>query len=194
MSSRHQGVGSFYFACSQCHELEREYKESSNRPQIARFNCHGKLYIRVDIAAAEATVKLNHDILHEKPVDIATPEEMKKEIQANVHMDPVQLRTHLRNKFEVQKITAKQIHYWWSFFTCRFYKLDNDHVISARAFLTKQQGSDLCYDNVTNQVTAIGFTTPLLGILGSVSEVHCDATYKTAKGHFELYGLVGNVQ
>ncbi|CAG8736574.1 23664_t:CDS:2, partial [Gigaspora rosea] len=47
---------------------------------IDRFDCHGKLIIGVGIAAKEAKVKLNHDIQHEKPVDITIPEEIKREI------------------------------------------------------------------------------------------------------------------
>jgi len=30
-------------------------------------------------------------------------------------------------------------------------------------------------------------------MLSSVSSVHCDATYKTARGRFELYGLIGTI-
>jgi hypothetical protein len=31
-------------------------------------------------------------------------------------------------------------------------------------------------------------------VLQSVSSVHCDATYKTARGRFELYGLIGTIE
>ena len=44
------------------------------------------------------------------------------------------------------------------------------------------------------QATAIGFTTPLFCMLHIASSVHCDATYKTAKGHFELYGIIGTFE
>ncbi|CAG8835319.1 2316_t:CDS:1, partial [Racocetra persica] len=42
----------------------------------------------------------------------------------------------------------------------------------------------------------IGFTTPLLNAKNnqSITEVHCDAIYKTAKGRFELYGLIANFE
>ncbi|RIB10878.1 hypothetical protein C2G38_2263281 [Gigaspora rosea] len=64
-------------------ELERDYKES-NRKRMDRFDCHGKLIIGVDIAAKEAKVKLSHNIQHEKPVDVTTPEEIKREIMQNL--------------------------------------------------------------------------------------------------------------
>ncbi|CAG8759068.1 16617_t:CDS:1, partial [Racocetra fulgida] len=54
------------------------------------FDCHGKLIIGIDIAAKEVKVKLSHDIQHEKPIDVSTPEEIKHEIMQNLHMDPVQ--------------------------------------------------------------------------------------------------------
>jgi hypothetical protein len=44
------------------------------------------------------------------------------------------------------------------------------------------------------QVTAIGFTTPLFPVLCSASNVHCGATYKTTKGRFELYGIIGTFE
>ncbi|CAG8660191.1 2192_t:CDS:1, partial [Ambispora gerdemannii] len=195
MSLRHHGVGLFYLACSQCYELEREYKES-NRKRMSRFNCHGKLIIRIDMSAKEAMVRFLHDIQHEKPVDITTPPEVKHEIMQNLHMDPVQLRTHLRQMYDVSLVTAKQIHYWWSTFCQRFYKSDENHVVSARRFLEGPHAVDskLCFDWNTDLVTAIGFTTPLLAKLLPLSSVHCDATYKTAKGRFELYGIIGNVE
>lgn len=31
-------------------------------------------------------------------------------------------------------------------------------------------------------------------MLQSASSVHCDATYKTAKGRFELYGIIGTFE
>ncbi|CAG8820327.1 45801_t:CDS:2, partial [Gigaspora margarita] len=39
----------------------------------------------------------------------------------------------------------------------------------------------------------IGFTTSLL-LASHYTKIHCDATYRTAKGRFELYGIVGNVE
>ncbi|CAG8846371.1 34191_t:CDS:2, partial [Gigaspora margarita] len=39
----------------------------------------------------------------------------------------------------------------------------------------------------------IGFITPLITELLSVSSIHCDAIYKTAKGQFELYGIISSI-
>lgn len=112
----------------------------------------------------------------------------------NLHMDPVQLRTHIRQQFDTSSVTSKQIYYWWSTFCQRFYKSNDDHVVSARQFLKRSCVGELCFDWSTDFVTAIGFTTPLFTKLLSVSNIHCDATYKTAKGRFELYGIIGNVE
>ncbi|CAG8518697.1 4758_t:CDS:2 [Racocetra fulgida] len=75
-----------------------------------------------------------------------------------------------------------------------FYKSDNNHVNSAYSFLKsdKATGCELCYELMTDQTTAIGFITSLYNKIKSISEIHCDATYKTAKGRFELYGLICN--
>ncbi|CAG8583151.1 4753_t:CDS:2 [Ambispora gerdemannii] len=195
MSLCHREVSIFYLACSQCRELEREYKES-NRKRMTRFDCHGKLTIHIDMPAREAMIGFHHNIQHEKPVDITTPPEVKREIMQNLHMDPVQLRTHLCQMFDVSLVTAKQIYYWWSTSCQHFYKSDEDHVVSARHFLKGSHtvASELCFDWSTDLVTVIGFTTPLLAGLLPLLSIHCDATYKTVKERFELYGIISNIE
>ncbi|KAF0356993.1 ATP-dependent DNA helicase pif1 [Gigaspora margarita] len=195
LSARYYGVGNAYYACSQNQELEREYKDS-NRKRITRFNCCGKISIKIDIPLAEAKVFLKHEILHEKPIDIAMPPEVKQEIEKNLNLSPTDLRTHLRiRNFDLSKITYKQIHYWWSYYTQQFYKNDENHIISACKFFEQQQENNcnLCFHLDTDSTTAIGFTTSLL-LASHYTEIHCDATYRTAKGRFELYGIVGNVE
>ncbi|CAG8605470.1 14635_t:CDS:2 [Cetraspora pellucida] len=132
------------------------------------FDCHKKLKICIDIPAKGAIVMFCHDIQYEKPIDVTTPLEVKQEIMQNLHMDPIQLRTHLHQKFNVLLTTNKRIHYWWSIYCQRLYKSDDDHIISA----------------------SIGFTTPLFFQLLPLSSVHCDAIYKTARGCFELLEIL----
>ncbi|CAG8687873.1 5454_t:CDS:2, partial [Ambispora gerdemannii] len=71
-----------------------------------------------------------------------------------------------------------------------------DHVISAHHFLKGPHtvASELCFDWSTDLIIVIGFTTPLLAGILPLSSVHCDATYKMAKGCFELYGIISNVE
>ncbi|CAG8658416.1 12486_t:CDS:2 [Ambispora gerdemannii] len=70
--------------------------------------------------AKEISVKLCHNIQHEKPIDLTTPPEIKYEIMENLYMDPVQLQTHLCQTFDISQITPKQINYLWSTFCQRF--------------------------------------------------------------------------
>ncbi|CAG8449799.1 23330_t:CDS:2 [Gigaspora rosea] len=153
-----------------------------------------KLIIGVDIGAKEAKVKLNHDIQHEKPVDVTTPEEIKYEIMHNHHMDPVQLRTHICQRFDALQVTPKQIYYWCSIFNQQFFKLDENPFTSMRRFLDNpNNNAKFCYEWNNKSDTAVGFITPLLTELLPVSSIHCNATYKTAKGQFELYGIISSV-
>ncbi|CAG8768998.1 22875_t:CDS:2, partial [Gigaspora rosea] len=64
------------------------------------------------------------------------------------------------------------------------------------AYLNTNQAKDceLCFEKLTNEMIAIGFITPLFKKMLPVSEVHCNATYKTANGRFELYSLIGNFE
>jgi len=150
----HSNVGTFYLKCSQSLELKRQYKES-NRPRVERFECHGKLTIHIDIPGKEVIAKLCHDVQHEHPVDVTTPPEVKQEIEKNLHMDPLQLRTHLHKMFDISMMTTKQIHYWWSTFNQRFYKSDENQVVSASNFFETNRDLDceLCYHITTSQVT-----------------------------------------
>ncbi|CAG8761716.1 27702_t:CDS:2, partial [Racocetra persica] len=75
MLLRHHGVGLFYLACSQCFELEHKFKEL-NRQRTIHSDSDGKLIIHVDIPDRKV--------------------EVKREIMENLHVDPVQLRSHLR--------------------------------------------------------------------------------------------------
>ncbi|CAG8729901.1 22836_t:CDS:2, partial [Cetraspora pellucida] len=162
------------------------------------FDCHRKLTLKVDILASKIIVKLRHDIIHERPVNVTTPMKIKQAIIMNLYLNPIQLRTYLRNKFDTSKITMQQIHYWWSLFSQNFYKSDKNYIISAHNFLLSghASGCELCFELINRQITAIGFTTPLLNAKNNqyVTEVYCDVTYKTAKGRFELYRLIGNFE
>ncbi|CAG8644022.1 19648_t:CDS:2, partial [Gigaspora rosea] len=102
-------------------------------------------------------------------VDIAA-KEAKVKLSHNIqHEKP--LRTHICQRFDnALQVTPKQINYWWSTFNQRFFKLDETPFISA----------------------PIGFITPLLTELLPVSNIHCDATYKTTRGWFELYGIISS--
>ncbi|CAG8604609.1 hypothetical protein C2G38_2032714 [Gigaspora rosea] len=79
ISVQFSNVATYYFTCSQCYELEREYKQS-NRKRIVRFDCYGKLTLHIDVPAMEAIIKLHHNILHEKPENVSTPEKIKQQI------------------------------------------------------------------------------------------------------------------
>ncbi|CAG8855252.1 21905_t:CDS:1, partial [Gigaspora margarita] len=112
----------------------REYKPS-NQKRISRFDCHEKLTIHIDVPAMDTIIKLHHDIIHDKPENVSTPEEIKQEIHTNLHLDPAQICAILHNKYDILNITAKQIHYWWLIFTQESYKMNDDQIISACTFL-----------------------------------------------------------
>ncbi|KAF0562302.1 hypothetical protein F8M41_000075 [Gigaspora margarita] len=76
LSACHSSVGNAYFICSQSFELEYEFKDSSHE-RIFCYNCNGKISIKIDILAAEAKVVLKHKLLHERPVNVTMPSEIK---------------------------------------------------------------------------------------------------------------------
>ncbi|CAG8683022.1 13935_t:CDS:2 [Cetraspora pellucida] len=47
---------------------------------------------------------------------------------------------------------------------------------------------------MNSQIVAIGFIKPLYNKIQQKSEIHCDTTYKTVKGRFELYEIICNFE
>ncbi|CAG8476132.1 24346_t:CDS:1 [Cetraspora pellucida] len=93
----------------------------------------------------------------------------------------------------MKDITGKQIYYWWSFFTQLLYQQHEDPVKSAIILIENKFQSKNCkllFAKISDTLVAIAFSTPLFDELKNTKEVHLDATYKTAKGYFEFYGLI----
>ncbi|CAG8837353.1 29183_t:CDS:2 [Gigaspora margarita] len=126
-----------------------------------RFNNVATYYFACS-QSMDAIIKLHHDIIHDKLENVSIPEEIKQEIRTNLHLDPAQIRAIFRNKYDILNIIAKQIHYWWLIFTQESYKMNDDQIISACTFLKSDRaaGCKLCFELITNKVTAIGFLTP----------------------------------
>ncbi|CAG8849884.1 6133_t:CDS:2, partial [Gigaspora margarita] len=105
---------------------------TTTAPHIStRFNNVAIYYF----ASMDAIIKLYYDIIHDNLENVSTLEEIKQEIRTNLHLDPAQICTILRNKYDILNITAKQIHYWWLIFIQESYKINNDQIISACTFL-----------------------------------------------------------
>ncbi|CAG8526721.1 6262_t:CDS:2 [Gigaspora rosea] len=113
-SMRHKDVAKFYYVCSQSVVAMKEYKEGSNRKRMERFPCQGKMQMKIDMPAAEAMLEIHHGMLHNRPVITSEiSEECRKEIEENVHLNPIQLRQLLRAKNVMKNYTPKQIHTYW---------------------------------------------------------------------------------
>ncbi|CAG8488152.1 15861_t:CDS:2 [Cetraspora pellucida] len=111
LSAYYQDIGNAYFVCSQSSEIKHEYV-NSNRKRINRFDCKGKLIIKVNLLATEVKVTLQHNFMHNKPIDIAVLSEIKQKIKENLKMTPTYLQSYLHKKFDLSYITSKQIYYW----------------------------------------------------------------------------------
>ena len=76
------------------------------------------------------------------------------------------------------------------------YQRHEDPIQSAILLLREYQLREcrLLMSTKTDISTAIAFSTPMLTEINNAREIHVDATYKTAKGRFELYAIVGQFQ
>ena len=188
-------MSTVYYLCSQS-ECLADYKQS-NRKRIMRFKCEGQLQIRINLLSGYACIMLTHNYLHKRPENShSIPENICMEIRQNIHLEPLQLRKYLTKKFDLSDITPKQIYYCWSSSTQSAYKFDDDPVKSAVYLLKnvyQSQNCELIMEKNTSDIVAIAFSTPILKYAQQIEEAHVDATYKTAKGRFELYGVVGEI-
>ncbi|KAG9302436.1 hypothetical protein G9A89_011486 [Geosiphon pyriformis] len=113
-SMRHKDVAKFYYVCSQSMVAMKEYKEGSNRKRMERFPCQGKMQMKIDIPAGEAMLEIHHGLLHNRPlVTSELNDECRREIEDNLTLPPIQLRSYLRAKGVLKNYTPKQIHSYW---------------------------------------------------------------------------------
>ncbi|CAG8666421.1 10428_t:CDS:2 [Cetraspora pellucida] len=170
--------------------------KDSNRKQMLRFECNEQIIICVNMIDSKAYIKCKHLFNHEQPaISTGVPKEIITEIQQNCHLDPLQLHFYLSAYFDLKDITSKQIYYWWIISIQSKYQKHKNPIQSAILLLQEQfQNCQLLISINNNTLTAIAFSTPNFQYLKSVKEIHIDATYKTSKGHFELYGIIGEYQ
>ncbi|CAG8655134.1 10429_t:CDS:2, partial [Ambispora gerdemannii] len=188
-------VGRFSYVCCQLKEAQREQYKDSNHKRRMRYDCKGKIIIRVDTILNVTTVDIYHGSLHPRPnLCIETPEELRQEIKINSHLTIVDLKNHLRNKgFDISKYSPKRIYYWKSMAVQKLFQRNNNHVEFTCKLLSEHEihGFHWCLNIKDSEATAIGFTTPLLKEIKnrniSITEIYLNATYKTARGRYELY-------
>ncbi|CAG8690292.1 2118_t:CDS:1, partial [Ambispora gerdemannii] len=123
--------------------------------------------------------------------------ELREEINTHSHLTVVDLKNYLRHqRFDISKYSSKRIYFWKSIAGQKLFQRYDDHVESARKLLNEYDSHDfyLCLDIKDSEITAIGFTTPLLNEIKNyginITEIYLDITYKIARGRYELYGVI----
>ncbi|CAG8675441.1 7311_t:CDS:2, partial [Ambispora gerdemannii] len=127
------------------------------------------------------TVDIYHEFLHPRPnLCIEMPNELREEINTHSHLT----------------YSSKRIYFWKSIAGRKLFQRYDDHVESARKLLNEYDSHSfhLCLDIKDSEITAISFTTPLLNEIKNysinITEIYLNVTYKTACGHYELYGVI----
>ncbi|CAG8658748.1 2130_t:CDS:2, partial [Ambispora gerdemannii] len=195
-------VGRFAYMCCQSKEAQSEEYKDSNCKRRMRYDCKGRIVVRVDTVLNVITVDIYHGFLHPRPnLCIEMPEELQQEIKAHSHLTVVDLKNHLRHQgFDISKYSPKRIYFWKSMASRGLFQRDDNHIESARKLLSEHDsyGFSWCLNIEDSETTAIGFTTPLLEEIKNrninITEIYFDATYKTARGRYELYGIIADVE
>ncbi|CAG8759694.1 15227_t:CDS:2, partial [Racocetra fulgida] len=182
------------FVAAENQEFELNILFDINREMNSVSQVAKKLYEIIE--NSDTYIKCKHLFNHEQPaISTGVPKEIITEIQQNCHLDPLQLRFYLSAHFDLKNITFKQIYYWWTISIQSKYQKHKNPIQSAILLLQEQfQNCQLLMSINNNTLTAIAFSTPNFQYLKSVKEIHIDATYKTSKGYFELYRIIGEYQ
>ncbi|CAG8697508.1 3296_t:CDS:2, partial [Ambispora gerdemannii] len=130
-----------------------------------------KVVVRIDMILSIITVDIYHEFLHPRPnLCIEMLNKLWEEINTHSHLTSIA---------------------GWKLFQ-RY----DDHVESTRKLLNEydSHGFHLCLDIKDSETTAISFTTPLLNKIKNyginITEIYLDATYKIARGRYELYDII----
>ncbi|KAF0531203.1 ATP-dependent DNA helicase pif1 [Gigaspora margarita] len=169
-------VGRFYYFCCQSKEAQSEdYKDPNRKRQIC-YDCKEKITIQVDLVLNATEVDIYHSSLHPRSdLCIEITSELQEEIETH---------SHLTASIANQKL----------------FQRSNDHIESACKLLSEHEcdGFQPCLEIRDSDTTGISFITPLLEEIKnhdiSISEIYLDATYKTARGRYELYGIIADVE
>ncbi|KAF0468863.1 ATP-dependent DNA helicase pif1 [Gigaspora margarita] len=195
-------VGRFYYFCCQSKEAQSENYKDSNRKRRTCYNCKGRITIQVDLVLNAVEVDIYHHSLHPHPdLCIEMPNELQEKIKKHSHLTAIELKNHLRRQgFDISKYSPKRIYYWKSIANQELFQRHDNHIESACKLLSEHEscGFQWCLEINDSDTIAIGFITPLLKEIKncniSISEIYLDVTYKTARGCYELYGVIADVE
>ncbi|CAG8742449.1 12731_t:CDS:2, partial [Cetraspora pellucida] len=127
-SQKNQNKYSYYYNCSQsCTLAKRPRKHDDSNKQrdreyIDQFTCNGILKILLDMEINVATVDLQHNLLHKRSDRFNVTDDIKVEIQKNIHCTPANIFRQLEQ--QNPNLTQKQVYAWWTYFLKKEYERD----------------------------------------------------------------------
>ncbi|CAG8839068.1 23246_t:CDS:2, partial [Racocetra persica] len=174
--------------------LDKE-KQCDTIPRLNRYDCNGNVSIKVDIECKLAVIKINHQLLHMRPENIATTNEVKGYITDNLDYTASELyKKIVINEMDGFKtLTMDQVYYWWSKANMIRYKRDDNESLSAQLLL--QEKDYLFLFRLSEPVDSFAFLTPFFSFLPKMA-YECllvDSTYNTNKSKYELYALMATI-
>ncbi|CAG8760567.1 982_t:CDS:2, partial [Gigaspora rosea] len=174
--------------------LDKE-KQRDTVPRLNRYDCNGNVSIKVDNKSNLAVIKINHQLLHTRPENITTTNEIKEFITNNLDYTASELyKKIVINEMDGFKtLTTDQVYYWWSKANIIRYKRHDSESLSAQLLL--QEKNYLFLFRSLEPVDSFAFLTPFFSFLPKMA-YECllvDATYNTNKLKYELYVLMATI-
>jgi hypothetical protein len=142
-------------AKSKKHQDNSKHRDAS---VMERFNCNGIIKIAVNKSSNMANLSINHDFLHQKPVNTEVPQDVKDFIKEHIDLLPKEIYAQLVSKGLDLPIRQKQIHFWWSKLGQNRYRRDDNAFVSAIKWLKEKYHNNIILEE-TIPVHAIAFTT-----------------------------------
>lgn len=124
--------------------LEKE-KLHDTAPRLNRYDCNGNVSIQIDIENKLVTIKINHQLLHPRPENIAATNEIKEYITNNLDYTASELyKKIVNNKMDgFNTLTVDQVYYWWSKANMVRYKRDDSESLSAQLYIAANKNRDM---------------------------------------------------
>ncbi|CAG8751960.1 2910_t:CDS:2, partial [Gigaspora margarita] len=192
--SKNNNKYTYWYNCSQsCNLAKRprkheEFNKQRDREYIDRFACNGVLKILLDMEKNVAMVDLQHNLLHKRPDRFNVTDDVKAEIQKNIHRMPADIFRQLEQ--QNPSLTQKQVHAWWTYFLKKEYARDYNNQLNSTKILVEENEFKMILIN-DQGIKYLGFITPFFELLKNNHEIAMDATYKMNILGYELYAIIG---
>ena len=195
------GAHVFRYCCSQNKETEPMSKSKGIRDvsRMERFDCGGKMVMRVYLASRILVLTMRH-LYHRPYVNIELDQAVKDFIVSRLaESTPAQIYRDLISSGlpGVDSVTQSQVYYVWQQGNASHWRRHDDQFISAMSLLSEPSASGICecalltYGNMRG--LALFVRESMSALHAEAKELAMDATFGTNNAGLDLFSVLAEV-